>query len=243
MDIISIVIPMYNEEKIINNTITQVDLYLRSTFGDNYEIIASDDGSTDTTPELLNALCESFPHLRIVTHPYGINRGKGAAVRNGVLNASGDIIIFTDCDLSYGMDVFARIADVFTADTGTDIVIGSRNISADGYDGYTPLRKILSKLYIKILTVFAGLRYTDSQSGIKGFRRDPAKRIFSKCEIDRFAFDMEVLMIADKLRYNIRELDVKILNHSENESKVKIVRDTYRMLRDVRRIKKRIKTL
>ena len=243
MDIISIVIPMYNEEKIINNTITQVDKYLRLAFGDNYEIVASDDGSTDSTPVLLNALCDVFPRLRIVVQPGGINRGKGAAVRNGVLNAAGDIIIFTDCDLSYGTDVIARIADVFKANPSADIVIGSRNISGDGYEGYTFIRKILSKLYVKFLTVFAGLRYTDSQSGIKGFRREAVQRVFSKCEIDRFAFDMEVLMIADKLNCNIHELDVKIMTHSETGSKVKIVKDTFRMVRDVNRIKKRLKTL
>ena len=241
--ILSVVIPIYNEEKIIHNTITQVDSYLRSNFTGNYEIIASDDGSTDTTLALLNELLAVFPCLRIVTHPDNINRGKGAAVRNGVLHGEGDIIIFTDCDLSYGLDVIGRIVDFFNSDPTADIVIGSRNISGDGYDGYTLPRKIMSKCYIKMLTVFAGLRYTDSQSGIKGFRRKAAYDVFGKCEINRFAFDMEVLMIADKLRYTIKELDVKILNHSENESKVKIIKDTFRMIRDMNRIRKRLKRL
>ena len=239
MDIISIVIPIYNEEKIINNTITQVDLYLRSNFGENYEIIAADDGSTDSTFALLTQLAAAYPHLRIVTHPDRVNRGKGAAVRNGMLHAAGDIAIFTDCDISYGLDVVGRIANLFANDTAADVIIGSRNISGGGYDGYTVLRRIMSKLYIKLLTAFAGLRYSDSQSGIKGFRRDAAQQIFRKCEIDRFAFDMELLMIADKLNCTVREIDVKVLVH--NESKVRIVRDTLRMLRDLRQIRKRLK--
>ena len=238
MDIISIVIPMYNEEKIINDTITQVDFYLRSNFGDNYEIVAADDGSTDSTFAMLTDLTASFPHLRVISHPGRVNRGKGAAVRNGMLSAAGDIAVFTDCDLSYGLDVIARIADVFAADPAADIVIGSRNISRDGYDGYTVLRRIMSKLYIKLLTAFAGLRYSDSQSGIKGFRRDTAQQIFRNCEIDRFAFDLEVLMTADKLNCTVREIGVKVLIH--NESKVRIVRDTLRMLRDIRKIRKRL---
>lgn len=243
MNSISLVIPIYNEKTIITNTITQVDVYLRSNFGGNYEIIASDDGSTDGTRSLLDDLCDSFSNLRIVEFPDRINRGKGAAVRNGILHASGDIIIFTDCDLSYGLDVVHRIVDVFDSNPDTDIIIGSRNKSADGYAGYTVIRKLMSKIYIKMLTVFAGLHYSDSQSGIKGFRREAAQQIFKLCEIDRFAFDMEVLMIADKLGFKINELDVKIIEHSNASSKVKIIKDTIRMMRDVRRIRNKLKKM
>lgn len=240
MNIISIVIPMYNEQRILNNTITQVDTYLRSHFGENYEIIASDDGSTDGTFNMLENLCGKFPRLRVVTYPDRVNRGKGAAVRNGILQADGDIIIFTDCDLSYGTDVITRIVKIFRSNSDIDLIIGSRNLSDNGYAGYTFARKLMSKLYIKLLSTFAGLRYTDSQSGIKGFRREAARRIFKMCEIDRFAFDMEVLMIADKLEFNVREFDVKIIEHSQTGSKVKIVKDTIRMLHDVNRIRKRL---
>ena len=80
---------------------------------------------------------------------------------------------------------------------------------------------------------------SDSQCGIKGFRRDAAKKIFSNCEVDRFAFDLEVIMIANKVGYRIEEMPVKIINH--RESKVNVLRDSFKMLRDVRRMKKRIK--
>jgi len=241
---ISIVIPMYNEQNILSETIAQVDNYLRLRFQRSqcereYEIIASDDGSTDNTRELLYEAAKKYGSLRVVG--YDVNRGKGAAVRNGILHADGDIIIFTDCDLAYGTDVIGRIAEMFDAET--DIVIGSRNLAKDGYEGYTFLRKVMSKTYLKLINIAAGFKHSDSQSGIKGFRKDAAQKIFSRCEIDRFAFDLEALMIAGKLGFKIREMPVKIINHAEGTSKVRIVRDTLRMLRDIARIKKRLKTL
>ncbi|MCL2518962.1 MAG: glycosyltransferase [Oscillospiraceae bacterium] len=241
--LISIIIPMYNEQNTLLNTIAQVDFYLRSRFDGNknfsYEIIASDDGSADNTRALLNEACKQYDRLRIVAND--VNRGKGAAVRNGILHAEGDIIIFTDCDLAYGTDVIGRMAEMF--DPGTDIVIGSRNLSKDGYEGYTFLRKLMSKTYIKLISAAAGFKHSDSQSGIKGFRKEAAHKIFSRCEIDRFAFDLEALMIAGKFGFKIREMPVKIINHAEGTSKVRIVKDTLRMLRDVAKIKKRLKTL
>ena len=235
---ISIVIPMYNEQNILLNTIAQVDSYLRLQFED-YEIVASDDGSIDNTRQLLNDAVKQYRSLKIAA--YDVNRGKGAAVRNGILNATGDIIIFTDCDLAYGTDVIGRMFEMF--DTETDIVIGSRNLSKDGYEGYTPLRKFMSKTYIKLLSIAARFKHSDSQSGIKGFRKEAAQKIFTRCEIDRFAFDLEALMIAEKFGFRIRELPVKIVNHNAGTSKVRIVRDTMRMLRDIQKIKKRLKTL
>ena len=123
--------------------------------------------------------------------------------------------------------------------TGADIVVGSRNLSKDGYEGYTPVRKLMSKTYIKVISLAAGFKLSDSQCGIKGFRHDIAKKIFSHCEVDRFAFDLEVIMIATKLKANIAEMPVKIINH--RESTVHIVRDSVKMLRDMHRMKKRIK--
>ena len=111
--------------------------------------------------------------------------------------------------------------------------------SKDGYDGYTFLRKLASKTYIKVIALAAGFKLTDSQCGIKGFRSSVAKKIFSNCEVDRFAFDLEVIMIATKLGATIAEMPVKIINH--RESTVHVFRDSIKMLRDVHTMKKRIK--
>lgn len=232
---ISLVVPMYNESSIIDDAVKTFSSYLAKTFED-WELIFVDDGSADGCGDVVRAAHEQDDRIRLCS--YTPNRGKGYAVRTGMLTATGDIILFTDCDNAYGTEAIGRMAAVFS-ETEADIVVGSRNLSKDGYEGYTLLRKLASKTYIKVIALAAGFRLSDSQCGIKGFRRDAAMRIFRNCEVDRFAFDLEVLMIAGKLGLSIQEMPVKIINH--RDSKVSVLRDAARMLRDVRRMKKRIK--
>ena len=232
---ISLVIPMYNESAIIENAIQTFSSYMDKRFQD-WELIFVDDGSADGCGDAVAVAHEKDE--RICLCRYTPNRGKGHAVRTGVLAATGEIILFTDCDHAYGEEAVGRLADA-VAEPGVDIVVGSRNLSKDGYDGYTFLRKLASKTYIRIIAMAAGFRLTDSQCGIKGFRADIAKKIFSHCEVDRFAFDLEVIMIATKLGASIGEMPVKIINH--RESTVHILSDSVKMLRDVYRMKKRIK--
>ncbi|MGN1128023.1 MAG: hypothetical protein ACI4T6_03605, partial [Candidatus Flemingiibacterium sp.] len=136
-----------------------------------------------------------------------------------------------------GLDVVKRAVDIFEISPETDIVIGSRNLSSDGYEGYTFIRKLASKTYIKCLALAAGFRLSDSQCGFKCFRHETAQKIFSTCEVDGFAFDFEVLIKAKNLGTKITEMPVKVINH--RASKVNVLRDSFRMLRDIRRIKKR----
>ncbi len=231
---ISLCIPMYNEEKTVGDTISRVRAYMTDNF-DDWEVIFSDDGSTDGSLAIVKAAADD--HVRAVT--YEKNKGKGAAVRNGVLNAAGDIIIFTDCDLAYGLDVIQSAVAMFEANPDANIVVGSRNLDKSGYDGYTLTRKVASKAYIKCLALVAGFKMTDSQCGFKGFRRDAARKIFSECEVDGFAFDFEVLIKAKKLGAKVCEMPVRVVNHCE--SKVHVLRDSVKMLRDIRKIKKRNK--
>ncbi len=228
---ISLCIPMYNENSIINDTLKTVSDYMEKTFAD-YEVIFSDDGSTDGC----RSAVDGFGDPRIKSVGYEKNKGKGAAIRNAVLNAHGDVIIFTDCDLAYGLDVIKTAAGIFEKNSDTDVVIGSRNLTEDGYSGYTLTRKIASKAYIKCLALAAGFRLTDSQCGFKAFRRDTAHAIFPSCVVDGFAFDFEVLIKANNLGAKITEMPVKVVNH--RESKVHVLKDSLKMLKDVRRIKK-----
>ena len=234
---ISLVIPMYNESSIIGEAVEVFSSYMQKTFED-WELIFVDDGSSDGCGDTVTAAHEKDERIRLCR--YTPNRGKGYAVRTGVLAAEGDFILFTDCDNAYGEDAVGRLAQTLT-DSGADIVVGSRNLSKDGYEGYTPLRKLASKIYIKVISVAAGFKLSDSQCGIKGFRSNVAKKIFSHCEVDRFAFDLEVIMLANKIGAVIGEMPVKIINH--RESTVHILRDSVKMLRDVRIMKKRIKKL
>ena len=146
--------------------------------------------------------------------------------------------MFTDADLAYGTDVIKRAYDILK-DSDASMLIGSRNLSRDGYEGYTRLRKLMSKAYIKVLCIAGGFKLSDSQCGCKAFRGDAAEQIFPRCEVNRFAFDFEAILWALKLDMKIVEMPVKVINHGE--SKVNVIKDTLRMLKDLRRMKKRIK--
>lgn len=234
---LSLCIPMYNESGIAREAVETYTSALDSIIGEDYEIVFCDDGSADDCADIVRSV--GHPNVRVVG--YEINRGKGCAVRTAVMSAVGDVILYTDCDNAYGTDKIAEAVAHFDDHPETDVLIGSRNADKSGYEGYTLLRKLASKTYILILKVVAGLRYSDSQCGFKALRRDAAHDIFSRCKTDRFAFDIEVLLYADKLGYRVSELPVKIINHRESESKVHIVKDTMRMLRDLKKIKKNMK--
>ena len=231
---ISLVIPMYNESSIIKSTAETLSEYMKSSFED-YEVLFVDDGSKDDCGDIVRAL--ELPNIKVLG--YGCNKGKGAAVRHGMLEADGDVIMFTDADLAYGTDVIRRVYEIFESAPETKMLIGSRNISADGYEGYTLLRRIMSKVYIKVLCIAGGFKLSDSQCGCKAFSKDTAKDVFSRCEVNGFAFDFEAILWATKLGYKISEMPVKIINH--RESKVNVIKDTIKMLRDLRRIKKQVK--
>jgi len=225
---------MYNEVSIIRDTARELSAYMSANF-DDYEIIFANDGSKDGCDKAVEEL--GLPCVRVVG--YTDNRGKGYAVRTAMLAAEGDIIMFTDADLAYGTDVIKRVYETFLANPDAQMVIGSRNLSKDGYDGYTAIRKLASKVYIKVLSIVGGFKLSDSQCGCKAFTGKAAKEIFSRCEVDRFAFDFECILWAVKFGMKIVEMPVKIINH--RESKVSIVRDSLKMIRDILKMKKRIK--
>ena len=234
---VTLCIPAYNEEKILTETAKTVRAYMDATFRDDYEVIWIDDGSTDRTPDLIQSICDE----RFRSVVYTPNRGKGYAVRQGMLAAEGAVVIFTDCDLAYGLDVVKEMVDLFDANPSFDAIVGSRAKHPEGYAGYTFFRKVVSKSYLKLLRVWGGLHLSDSQTGLKGFRRDAARMIFSRCEIDRFAFDFEAIMLGERMGVKFGELPVKIVNH--RESKIRFFRDARRMMRDISRAKKRIKKM
>ena len=236
---ISVCIPMYNESAIIAENAKRLWEYMESNFVNDlgerdYEIIYSNDGSTDGCEKIVKDL--ALPG--IVVAGYERNQGKGCAVRTAMLIAKGDICMFTDADLAYGTDVIKQMVETFENNPDSKLVIGSRNLSGDGYKNYTMIRKLASKIYIKVLCVVGGFKLSDSQCGCKGFRRDAVKEIFPRLEVNGFAFDFEALLWASKLNYKITEMPVSIKVHGE--SKVRIIRDTLKMLRDITKMKKRI---
>ena len=235
---ISVVIPMYNEEKNVERTALALLERLRETKC-AFEIIFSDDGSTDLSAEIASRLSESNPEVRLLRSEK--NRGKGYAVRKGIAESRGEYAVFTDCDLAYGVEPILEILTELRK-SNASICIGSRSLHPAGYVEYSFMRRTFSQLYIKILKGAASFNYSDCQCGIKGFDRQICVPLLETCVIDGFAFDLEILMLADSMGLAVCEIPVRVLSHVSKNSKVRMLRDAFKMLRDVWKIKKNIKS-
>ena len=229
---ISLCVPMFNESTIIADTAKELYEYMSKHFED-YEIIFSDDGSRDGSAEIVRNL--NLPNTRVVG--YEKNQGKGCAVRHGVLASCGDIVIFTDADLAYGVDVIQEAVEIMK-NGEYSVVVASRAKHKEGYEGYTFIRKLASKTYIKVINVFGGIKISDSQCGFKAFEGQKGRKIFSYCKTNNFAFDLEVILIAQRMKLKIFELPAKIINH--RDSKVNVVKDALKMMKEISVIKKNI---
>lgn len=231
---IRLCIPMYNESEIIAETMRTCERWFSANCPGG-RVLFVDDGSTDDTRAKAEAVAEQCPHISV--GGYAVNRGKGAAVRFGMLALSGDaapdeVIFFTDCDLAYGLDVMLGFFPF-----ESDVAIGSRALHPEGYSGYSPLRVLMSKTYLGVIRLAAGFPYSDSQTGIKAFTPDAARRIFAECSTDGFAFDLEVLMAARHMSMSVAEVPVKVINN--RPSHVNVIRDTLRMLSCVRALRRK----
>ena len=231
--ILSLIIPVYNEEKNLPSTLPRLAKWLADGKGTR-EVIFYDDGSTDSGAQLISECAEHNSGMKLIRAEE--NLGKGASVRNAMLEASGRYRVFTDCDLAYGLDAVRRIEEKLRQ-TKADAVIGSRALHPNGYYGYGVARRVMSKAYLELLRIATRIKHTDSQCGLKGFTAKAAEQIFSECKINGFAFDLEVLTVAKKLKMKVLEIPVNIVNHAQENSKVHPFKDTLKMLRDVRVIR------
>ena len=245
----SVVIPMYNERAVIAASLSELAGTMEKAArerGWEYEILLSDDGSDDGCGEIARKTAEELNLTRGIVKILRAekNRGKGAAVRSGMLAASGDWRLFTDSDLAYGAEIVPVMLDAALEDQndpaspGCALLIGSRAIGKDGYAGYGLLRTAASRAYLKLLSLAAGLRCTDSQCGIKLIRRDAAEAIFSRCETDGWAFDCEVLLLASRLGFPVREYPARVLK--QGKTKIRLIRDSVGMAGEVARIHRRL---
>ena len=224
---LSIVIPAFNESARIEATLDRV-MSCVAERGWDAEVLVIDDGSTDTTSEIVKHRMQSHPRLHLIQNPG--NRGKGYSVRNGLLQAAGNIVMFTDADLSAPMEEAERLIAAISA--GADVAIGSRWMDRTRQTIHQPLyRQFFGRCFNWITRTVMGLPFKDTQCGFKAFTRDAAQVIFRLQTIERWGFDPEILFIARKLKYTIREVPVT-WGHDER-SRMSYLKDGMKMLEDM----------
>lgn len=229
--LISLIIPAYDESTYITGILETADNFFK-TQGWAYEVIVVDDGSRDDTVALVESFASKSTSIRLLRH--SANLGKGAAVRTGMLNASGEYLIFTDADLSYAIEDVGVMLSTLSA--GAEVALGSRTFK--GSETLTPppmLRLLLSKVFSLVVQIVAIKGISDTQCGFKGFTRVAASDIFRRLTITGFAFDVEVLVIARNLGCRIDLVPVHYI--ARETSKVRVLRDSLRMLGQLFRIR------
>ncbi len=237
---LSVVIPAYNEERRLPDSIQQVLRYLREQPW-TWEVLIVDDGSDDQTATYAEALVADEPRARVIRNPH---RGKGYTVRTGMLQATGDYILFSDADLAVPIEEWPKLA--VPIQNGSDIVIASREgVGAQRIDG--PLKRhIMGRVFNLIVRVLAIGHFQDTQCGFKVFTREAAHDVFAKMRLYNdqtaaprgaavTAFDVEILFLALRRGYQISEVPV-IWRYGE-ETKVDNVRDSLRNLSDVLKVR------
>jgi dolichyl-phosphate beta-glucosyltransferase len=225
---ISIVIPAYNEAKRIPRTLDHILSFLGEKRW-KAEVIVVNDGSIDETADVVRAYCSRHSLVCLIDNP--ANAGKGSAIRDGVLHATGDIILFTDADDSTPIEdadkLIAAICD------GADIVIGSRWVDSNLQSNPQPwYRRLNGRLYNLLLRTILGLHLTDTQNGFKAFTRTAGKAVFALQKIPGWGFDAESLFFAKKLGFSVREVPVEYIYYAEG-SKIRPYRDGARMLAEL----------
>jgi dolichyl-phosphate beta-glucosyltransferase len=229
---LSIIIPAYNEENRIKNTLLSINDYIKNT-NLNAEIIVVDDGSKDKTMEIVDKYQKKIPNLYLVA--LSKNKGKGFAIKKGVEISKGKYILFTDADNSTPIEEHKNLMGKLRK-MGTDIAIGSRYLANSNVKIKQPLyRVLLGRFGNLLIRVFLIDGIQDTQCGFKLFKYKAAKEIFSMQKIKRFGFDMEALVIAKSLGYKIVEVPVSWFNSPE--SRVRPIKDGLITLKDLMYIK------
>jgi dolichyl-phosphate beta-glucosyltransferase len=224
---LSVVVPAYNEEVRLLPTLERLHEYYEGQ-DYSYEVIVVSDGSTDGTNAIVEKFAEAHPKFRLLA--YTPNRGKGYAVRTGMLAAAGELILFCDADMATPQEETSKLLKHI--ENGADIAIGSRPLKESKLEKHQPwAREMLGRASNKLIQLLAVRGIKDTQCGFKIFTRKATEDIFSRCKLDGFSFDFEALMIGRDLGYRIDEVPIRWF-HQEG-SKVVFWRDYPRAFKDL----------
>lgn len=227
----SIVIPCYNESARLGASLEKILAFVQGKAWTT-EILVVNDGSRDDTAEIARSFERRYGSVRLVENPG--NRGKGYSVRNGMLHSTGDVVLFTDADLSSPIEESEKLFAAIAA--GADVAIGSRWLQAELQTERQPLfRQLLGRLFNLALRLVLNLKYRDTQCGFKAFTREAVQTIFPRQQIDRWGFDPEILFLARK--FNLRTAEVPVAWAHDHRSKISPVRDGLRMGTELLRVR------
>jgi dolichyl-phosphate beta-glucosyltransferase len=227
----SIVVPAYNESERISAALERVLAYTAKC-GWNAEVIVVNDGSQDATADIVRALAEKNPALRLLENPG--NRGKGYSVRNGMLHAHGQVLLFSDADFSSPIEEAGKLFGAIAA--GADIAIGSRWLQTELQVRKQPLhRQLFGRMFNLALRLVLGLHFKDTQCGFKAFTRRAASTVFPLQNIERWGFDPELLYLAKKFELKIVEVPVAWAHR--DGTRLNPIPDGIRMLGEMFRIR------
>jgi glycosyltransferase involved in cell wall biosynthesis len=220
----SIVIPAYNESSRLGASLDKILSYVQKA-GWRAEILIVNDGSRDNTAEIARSFERRYGSIRLIENPG--NRGKGFSVRNGMLHASGDRLLFTDADLSSPIEEAEKL---FAAiDAGAEVAMGSRWLRREMQTERQPMmRQILGRVFNLVLRIILGLGYKDTQCGFKAFTRRAADTIFPRQQVDRWGFDPEILYLARK--FNLKTVEVPVGWAHDDRSKINPLVDGMKMV-------------
>lgn len=237
--IISIVIPAFDESERLGDSVRKVLTFIQDEKL-NAELIIVDDGSRDNTAEVGKKTCAEFPNLSTNVIRYEQNRGKGFAVKTGLLAAQGDVALFSDADLSTPISELYKLVKPIQ-DTEYDVTFGSRALDRSLIGTHQPWRREQGgKVFNLIVRTLTGLPFWDTQCGFKAFNMQKFRPLLQLMKIDRFGFDVEFLYVANYKGLRLKEIPVR-WDHCEG-TKISVFRDSQRMFNEVRLIRKNAKS-
>ena len=228
---LSVIIPAYNESARLPSSLKRIVQYLGQQEYSS-EVLVVDDGSVDDTVELARSILHPLGVGKVLEN--GTNRGKGYRVRQGVLSSQGQYVLFSDADLSTPIQEVEKLLRFLQEDY--DIAIGSRGLRESDVQHHQPwYRESMGKVFNRLARGLMLTSFSDTQCGFKCFRGDAARKIFARQKIERFSFDVEVLFIADYLKYRVKEVPIQWFD--EPHSRVHALFDAGIMFKDLLKIR------